>query len=74
MKDLTIFTPTYNRASLLTSLYQSLCKQINKDFVWLIVDDGSKDKTKELIQEWKKSKYNRYRIHISRKSRKACST
>lgn len=53
MKDLTIFTPTYNRASLLTSLYQSLCKQINKDFVWLIVDDGSKDKTKELIQEWK---------------------
>lgn len=54
MKYLTIFTPTYNRSNLLLHLYKSLCEQINKDFLWLIIDDGSKDNTKELVDTWKK--------------------
>jgi len=54
MKKLTIFTPTYNRAGLLPKLYDSLKKQTNKDFIWLIVDDGSKDNTKELVEGFKK--------------------
>lgn len=49
---LTIFTPTYNRAGLLKRLYESLVKQSIKDFVWLIVDDGSVDDTKELISNY----------------------
>jgi glycosyltransferase involved in cell wall biosynthesis len=53
MKYLTIFTPTYNRSNLLLHLYKSLCEQINKDFLWLIIDDGSKDNTKELVDIWK---------------------
>lgn len=53
MKQLTVFTPTYNRAYLLPRLYESLCKQTNKDFIWLIIDDGSTDNTKELIDQWK---------------------
>jgi len=49
---LTIFTPTYNRAYVLDKLYLSLCVQTNKDFEWLIIDDGSTDNTKEKIQKW----------------------
>ena len=51
MKTVTIITPTYNRAELLKKLYQSLEQQNNKDFEWLIVDDGSTDRTKEAVEE-----------------------
>lgn len=51
MKTVTIITPTYNRAELLKNLYQSLEQQNNKDFEWLIVDDGSTDCTKEAVEE-----------------------
>lgn len=49
---LTIFTPTYNRAPLLPRLYESLRRQGCKDFCWLVVDDGSTDHTRELVQQW----------------------
>lgn len=49
----TVFTPTYNRAHLLPRLYESLCKQTFKDFEWLIVDDGSVDDTKDVIDKLK---------------------
>ena len=52
MKHLTIFTPTYNRAYILNKLYESLCVQTCQDFEWLIVDDGSTDNTKELVDTW----------------------
>ena len=47
---ITIFTPTYNRAHLLTRLYHSIQRQTFRDFEWLIVDDGSKDNTAEVVQ------------------------
>ena len=49
---LTIFTPAYNRAHTLPRTYESLCQQKCKDFIWLIVDDGSQDNTAELIRQW----------------------
>lgn len=52
MKTLTIFTPTYNRAHTLVRTYQSLCQQTCNDFEWLIIDDGSTDNTKELVEQW----------------------
>ncbi|MGX2961388.1 glycosyltransferase family 2 protein [Peribacillus sp. JNUCC 23] len=52
MKTLTVFTPTYNRAYCLDTCYQSLIRQSSKDFVWLIIDDGSTDNTKELVNSW----------------------
>ena len=52
MATLTIFTPAYNRAHTLPRTYESLLAQSCKDFVWLIVDDGSKDNTGELIRAW----------------------
>lgn len=50
--SLTIFTPTYNRAYILPRLKESLCRQDQYDFEWLIIDDGSTDNTEELINEW----------------------
>ncbi|MBW4715517.1 glycosyltransferase family 2 protein [Prevotella denticola] len=47
---ITVFTPTYNRGDLLNRLYQSLCKQKNKEFEWIIVDDGSTDETSSVIK------------------------
>ena len=52
---ITVFTPTYNRAHTLPNLYRSLCEQTCYDFEWLIVDDGSTDGTKELIQAYQQN-------------------
>ena len=49
---ITVFTPTYNRGSLLNRLYQSLSAQSYKDFEWLIVDDGSSDDTAFIVKLW----------------------
>lgn len=48
---ITVFTPTYNRADLLTGLYNSLCKQKCQQFEWIIVDDGSTDDTKTVVDK-----------------------
>lgn len=52
MATLTVFTPAYNRAHTLPRTYESLLRQDNKDFIWLIVDDGSRDNTAELVKSW----------------------
>lgn len=52
MQTLTVFTPAYNRAHTIGRTYKSLCSQKCKDFVWLIVDDGSTDNTAELVKDW----------------------
>ena len=56
MATLTVFTPAYNRAHTIERTYLSLVQQKCKDFIWLIVDDGSSDNTKELVDEWKNRK------------------
>lgn len=52
MATLTVFTLTYNRAYCLNKCYESLLRQTCNDFEWLVVDDGSTDNTKELIDAW----------------------
>ena len=54
MPVLTVFTPAYNRAHTLPRTYESLLQQDCKEFLWLIVDDGSTDCTAELVAEWQK--------------------
>lgn len=63
MKTLTVFTSTYNRAYCLRQLYDSLCRQTNQDFVWLVVDDGSTDNTKELVESWQAESKIALRYH-----------
>ncbi len=63
MKKITVFTPSFNRAYLLPRLYKSLCQQTNQDFVWLVVDDGSTDNTKQLIESWQKENIIEIQYH-----------
>ena len=48
---ISILTPTYNRASLLPRLYESIVNNLNEeiDAEWLIMDDGSTDETKIVV-------------------------
>lgn len=51
---ITILTPTYNRAYILPKAFESLKRQTCFDFEWIIVDDGSKDNTEEMVSNWLK--------------------
>jgi len=65
LKTLTVFTPTFNRAYCLHQLYESLCRQTSNDFEWLIIDDGSTDHTKALVERWIKE--DKVKIHYEYK-------
>ena len=49
---ITVFTPTYNRAYIISNLYRSLLRQTDKEFEWIIVDDGSSDNTWTMVNTW----------------------
>lgn len=51
-KKITVFTPTYNRAYIIETLYRSIQRQTYRDFEWVVVDDGSSDGTEELFAQW----------------------
>lgn len=50
--SITVFTPTYNRAGYLQRCYESLKRQTCKNFLWLIIDDGSTDNTGDVVRGW----------------------
>ena len=52
MPLITVFTPTYNRAGKLHRVFNSLSNQSFKDFEWVIVDDGSQDETKNVVNQF----------------------
>jgi len=54
LHQFSIITPTYNRAKYLPRIYNSLLQQGNIDLEWIIVDDGSSDNTKEVINNFNK--------------------
>lgn len=55
---ISVLTPTYNRANLLENLYNSLIQNANYgvEIEWLIMDDGSTDNTKKIIEGFQKEK------------------
>lgn len=53
MARITIFTPTYNRANTLVRVFDSLQAQSYMDFEWIVIDDGSIDNTREVIEQFK---------------------
>ena len=55
MNKITIITTVYNRKELIKQAYQSLKNQTNKNFEWLIIDDGSED---QVINEKRRDNKN----------------
>lgn len=53
---ITVFTSTYNRAHTIVRTFESLQNQTDKDFEWIVVDDGSSDNTIELLSQLKKKR------------------
>ncbi len=53
---ISIIIPTYNEEKYIGKCFESLKKQSYENFEIVIVDDGSTDKTKEIVQKYKKIK------------------
>lgn len=51
---LSILTATYNRAEFLEKLYKSIINNLDNklEVEWLIMDDGSSDETREIVQKF----------------------
>jgi len=49
---ITVFTPTYNRATTIHRVYNSLVQQTYRKFEWLIIDDGSTDNIKDKVDDY----------------------
>lgn len=64
--EITVFTPTYNRAYIIEQLYESLKRQTFHKFEWLVIDDGSSDETEKLFRKWLREK-NEFTIRYYKK-------
>lgn len=62
MSLITIITPTYNRKEYLQKLYQSLVVQTNKNFKWIVVDDGSTDNTRDFFGKFIEKQNHEFEI------------
>ena len=49
-----IFIPTFNREKLLPRAFESIEQQSFRDFHVVIIDDGSSDNTRDLVESWSK--------------------
>ncbi|MDR5590575.1 glycosyltransferase family A protein [Christiangramia sp. SM2212] len=57
---ISIITPTYNRAHLISRMIKSVVAQTFKDWELLVMDDGSTDNTEEIIEQFQDSRIKFY--------------
>ena len=62
---ITILTPLYNRDEYIDKLYYCLCAQTQKDFQWLVIDDGSENDLSERFSEF--AEYSEFTVEYHRK-------
>lgn len=58
--EVSIIMPSYNRASNLVHVLGALTKQTFKNFELIIIDDGSTDNTKEIVEQFRQKLNIRY--------------
>jgi len=70
MKKISILVPTYNEQEVLEALYQRLGKLANDnkayDFEFLFINDGSRDKTLEIIKDYAEADNRVSYVNLSR--------
>ena len=49
---ISIITATYNSANTINDTIQSVLRQTNKDFEYLIIDGGSTDETIDIVKSY----------------------
>ena len=54
MRRIAVLTATYNHPQKLKMLYRSLTEQTDQDFSWIIVNDGSGEETKKVIDNFQR--------------------
>ena len=59
----TIVTPTFNRDDLIEHTMKSVLAQTYKDYIYVIIDDGSTDNTKKVVQDFIKGKKNCFYLY-----------
>lgn len=47
----TLFTPAYNCENTIYRVFESVAKQTFRDFEWIIINDGSKDNSSQVIKD-----------------------
>ena len=70
MPEISVIIPTYNRAHLISKSIASVLEQTYQDFEIIIVDDGSKDSTQEIVNSLKDERI-RYIKHEKNKGSSA---
>ena len=50
-KIVSVLTPVYNRKELIGRLYKSLLGQTKQNFIWVIIDDGSKGSLEQEVED-----------------------
>lgn len=63
----TVFTPVFNRAKSIRAVYDSLCVQSDMDFEWLVINDGSTDRTGEILEEIVRTHQKKFTINYIKK-------
>lgn len=53
----TILTPTYNKSKTIRRTFESLLRQTNFNFEWLIINDGSTDDSLDLIKTFETDRF-----------------
>ncbi len=60
-----VITPTYNRASFLPRVWESLRWQTESNFEWLVIDDGSTDDTAEVVKGFRDPRVRYIRLETN---------
>lgn len=59
MTKVSIVLPTYNRARFLPEVLSSIARQEFRDWELIVVDDGSTDNTREIVEDFRKKSDNK---------------